>query len=1150
MLVNTILAKTPGGRINCVLGVQNPKWNGGTPTDDVGNLVVSYGTPRDFMAGLGYDASGALCIASDGAPITTYCNGLAMSGNLVAATNSGAPAFWVAGLPVDNQGRLCILSLPAALFAANEPGFHYETYDPNSLLARRNRLVYSEQFDNPAYTKTNTTIVANADGAAGKIVEAATNTAHLVQQNNCSIGVVNTGYARLKQGERTWAYMQIGASGFAYFNLAAGVAGSVGAGFVSQIIPAADAPGYYDCTVAGVVSGNANFFIGIATGDLTNTYLGDITKGIYCARAHVEWNSSSVTASSYQLVTDWNTEYMAAALNSIGMWQDSTGSTPVTAVEQPVGLWLDTKQGLDRGPECVADGSFDGAPPGAWSLGLGVSIAGGVLTADATVTGTVADNIGGSVVVPGGWYEVIYTVVAVTAAGAGVSIAVGGVNTSPVTTTGTQRSFIQATTNARASVVKRGTNNWAGSIDNISVRRLPAGINPATQSTAGSRPTLSARYNLLTKTEQFDDAAWTKSNLTVTANAATAPAALGGGTTADKLVPTAAATDGRVVQTIAGVVGAGYVYKLYAKAGEFNNCRVYVDDSGVNIVSVSYNLSTGAVSTALAVAGGNWTGASTSIADAGGGWWLITLSFTAAVAAPTRAQVWCRDTGDATGGIYLAGIDLRTANDAALNQPVYQRVNTSSDYDTAGFIHRLMSTNHFMQTPSIGFSTVDKMTVWAGGVKQSDSAAGIFAELTNNYNTVPANNGSWYLAIPDGVAPNYGASSRGTAAPLSGQASQVGSMPAPHTFALVSTHDIAGDRTTLNVNNTTGSPGLVDKGTGNFKNDIVYLFKRGGTTVNFVGGCTSITCRGSTAPTDAALISSMLQYTAAKAGYTLPPPPPPTDPDAQDWANRVVANGGTYTPATLNAVSAFCISAKANGYWTKITRLNLICGDQLLAAVVPLKAGGSAGNDNPVNFVAGDYTQATGLTPNGSNKHLRTTMASDWMTLNSTHFAIYNRGSTGQSLTIGCGDGTNYHMVMGPENNVWTAGVHMTSVAYNPSGGFLQLPDTGAPYGFTIGSRTSATSHVIYNKGVAIGSSATTGGGLVPGGQIWVCGFNNAGVLGAASTAPISAYSIGEGLTAAEALAFSNDMQTFQVALGRAVGGGGFSSGFSGGFQV
>ena len=42
--------------------------------------------------------------------------------------------------------------------------------------------------------------------------------------------------------------------------------------------------------------------------------------------------------------------------------------------------------------------------------------------------------------------------------------------------------------------------------------------NHATQVTATKRPVYSRRYNMLTKTEQFDDAVWVKGNSTISAN--------------------------------------------------------------------------------------------------------------------------------------------------------------------------------------------------------------------------------------------------------------------------------------------------------------------------------------------------------------------------------------------------------------------------------------------------------------------------------------------------------------------------------------------------------------------------------------------------------------------------------------------------------
>jgi hypothetical protein len=165
--------------------------------------------------------------------------------------------------------------------------------------------------------------------------------------------------------------------------------------------------------------------------------------------------------------------------------------------------------------------------------------------------------------------------------------------------------------------------------------------------------------NLLLRSEEFDNASWTKANLTVSANAIAAPDGL---STADKLIPSAASTVGRAYQLFTGVIGTTYILSVYGKAGEFNTCRLYVDDNASNVVSVSYNLTTKAVSTALTVTGGNWTAASSTIVDLGNGWVRVSLTFTATAVAPQRAILWCQDTGDGTSGIYLWGAQLEAGS--------------------------------------------------------------------------------------------------------------------------------------------------------------------------------------------------------------------------------------------------------------------------------------------------------------------------------------------------------------------------------------------------------------------------------------------------------------------------------------------------------
>jgi hypothetical protein len=100
-------------------------------------------------------------------------------------------------------------------------------------------------------------------------------------------------------------------------------------------------------------------------------------------------------------------------------------------------------------------------------------------------------------------------------------------------------------------------------------------------------------------------------------------------------------------------------------------------------------------------------------------------------------------------------------------------------------------------------------------------------------------------------------------------------------------------------------------------------------------------------------------------------------PEALAWRSAVIANGGTVSASTMAAVTTFCRSIDSAGLRGRFYRLNLFCGDGLSAVLVPLYRGQSRtgtqyGNtaDTNVNFVSGDYTLASGLTGNGSNKYL------------------------------------------------------------------------------------------------------------------------------------------------------------------------------------
>ena len=124
-----------------------------------------------------------------------------------------------------------------------------------------------------------------------------------------------------------------------------------------------------------------------------------------------------------------------------------------------------------------------------------------------------------------------------------------------------------------------------------------------------------ARTNLLTYSEQFDNAAWTKTNSTITANAIVSP---DGTTTADKVEETATTGQHLVTQSVTVVTASSYSMSVYAKAAERPIIRI-TDTSSLSSINADLSLGT-IVSSSLVT--------NPQIAAVGNGWYRITGSFT------------------------------------------------------------------------------------------------------------------------------------------------------------------------------------------------------------------------------------------------------------------------------------------------------------------------------------------------------------------------------------------------------------------------------------------------------------------------------------------------------------------------------------------
>jgi hypothetical protein len=158
-------------------------------------------------------------------------------------------------------------------------------------------------------------------------------------------------------------------------------------------------------------------------------------------------------------------------------------------------------------------------------------------------------------------------------------------------------------------------------------------------------------HNLLSFSEQFDNAAWAKTGATVVADAVAGPF---GQMTADRLVESATTGAHSVGQSpIAVFAGVLYTTSFYVRAGE--RTRIACWHSGaIPFSAATFDLSTG---TKLSGPG--------SIENVGGGWYRINRQDTATSTGSTQVVIAMADAagnasyaGNGTSGIFVSGAQL------------------------------------------------------------------------------------------------------------------------------------------------------------------------------------------------------------------------------------------------------------------------------------------------------------------------------------------------------------------------------------------------------------------------------------------------------------------------------------------------------------
>ena len=248
--------------------------------------------------------------------------------------------------------------------------------------------------------------------------------------------------------------------------------------------------------------------------------------------------------------------------------------------------------------------------------------------------------------------------------------------------------FDQGEVDPRISTIREGTQTYfdaAGVMQTAAANTLVIDHDPVTHECLGAS-IWGARTNLLTYSEQFDNAAWGRSRISgVIPNAAIAP---DGTLTADKLVEDTQTGAHYVHNPATFTAGTAFTGSVYFKAAERTHGAITLHD-GVGFITTVFDLT---AKTVIFLG----SGCTAKCVDQGNGWVRCISTLTPSVGITSRMQVQSATsaslsasyTGDGTSGIYIWGAQLEAGSSASPYIPTYatftSRASTGSYFDVAG----------------------------------------------------------------------------------------------------------------------------------------------------------------------------------------------------------------------------------------------------------------------------------------------------------------------------------------------------------------------------------------------------------------------------------------------------------------------------------
>jgi hypothetical protein len=199
----------------------------------------------------------------------------------------------------------------------------------------------------------------------------------------------------------------------------------------------------------------------------------------------------------------------------------------------------------------------------------------------------------------------------------------------------------------------------------------------------------------------------------------------------------------------------------------------------------------------------------------------------------------------------------------------------------------------------------------------------------------------------------------------------------------------------------------------------------------------------------------------------------PIQRETTEWQAAVLANGGIFNTVDTQAVDYFIRETKAKGIWPLLDWVALFAGQNLNAALVPVKRTVGDPVITNSNFTESDFSPLVGLTGNGSTKRLLPGLnRSQCRAGDDVSLGVYITGVQGAEILaglIGTATSGNLHVFASSAQTSASARVNSNSAIAGSMFGSKIIGVVGA-------SRVpSEAESFVFSQAGSVGSSQSTG---------------------------------------------------------------------------